>query len=210
MDPIGALLGLAVLFGVVAIVLRPLLLGPSAGQAQSSATGRRSARARHLQEQARLLQQRNEVYAAIKELDFEHETSKVSDEEHARQRADLVQQGIAILKQLDALEASAPADDPLEAVIASVRGGAASEQIAAVVSTDIEDQIAALRGGAATNGHVTCPVCNTRVGPEDRFCGHCGQELAVTVALNCPECGTPRQPGDQFCARCGTVLPTPG
>ena len=47
-----------------------------------------------------------------------------------------------------------------------------------------------------------CPSCGTPMGPDDRFCRHCGYSLE----LRCPECSTPYEAGDRFCVKCGTRL----
>lgn len=203
MDAIGTILGLAVFVVAVAFVVRPLVVGPAASSRDRYRARGHSALARQMDERAELLEKRNAVYTAIRELDFDHETGKVSDEEHARQRAELVREGVAILKGLDRLEAAAPAADPLEAAIAAVRQGAE-----AGAADALEAEISGLRaqpGGRATptaNGYHACPSCGAPASPADRFCGACGQSLEFT----CAECGTPYQSGDLFCAHCGAAL----
>lgn len=203
MDWIGAFLGFAVLVAVVAIVIRPLVVGPS-----SRWSGPRSAFARQMDERARLLEQRVGLYSAIQELEFDHETGKVSDEEFARQRAELVEDGVAVLMQLDAL-AAAPAEadaEPLEAAIAAMRRGEAAE-LASPNDAALEAGIRGLRASPATNGDShTCPECGTPAAPDDRFCGTCGAALETA----CPACGTPYHVGDVFCAHCGAALVAEG
>lgn len=191
MDATGTILGLAVFVLVVAFVVRPLVVGPSASSRDRYRARGRSALARRMDERAELLEKRNAVYTAIRELDFDHETGKVSDEDHARQRAELVREGVAILKGLDRLEASAPAADSLEAAIAAIRRG-----------EDVGTGVAGLSVAPTANGYHACPSCGTPASPADRFCGTCGQSLEFT----CAECGTPHQSGDLFCAHCGAAL----
>jgi len=191
MDAIGTILGLAVFVVVAAFVMHPLLVGPSASGRDRYRAGGRSALARQMDERAELLEKRVAVYAAIRELDFDHETGKVSDEEHARQRAELVREGVAILKGLDRLEAAAPAADSLEAAIAALRQG-----------EDVGTGVAGLSVAPTVNGHHACPSCGAPTSATDRFCGTCGQSLEFT----CAECGSPYQSGDLFCAHCGAAL----
>jgi hypothetical protein len=191
MDAIGTFLGLAVFVAVAAFVVRPLLVGPSASSRDRYRAGGRGALARQMDERAELLEKRNAVYTAIRELDFDHETGKVSDEDHARQRAELVREGVAILKGLDRLEATAPAADSLEAAIAAMRQG-----------EDVGADVAGLSVAPTANGYHACPSCGTPASSTDRFCGTCGQSLEFT----CAECGTPHQSGDLFCAHCGAAL----
>ena len=204
MDLIGTLLGFAVLVAVVAIVARPLLAGPS-NRGNGQRIARRSGIARQIDEHAQLLERRVAIYTAIRELDFDHETGKVSDDEHARQRAELVRDGVAVLTRLDQLEAAQAAGDPLEAAIAALRH---ADEAQAEVAQDaaLEAAISGLRGTTAVNGNHTCPECGTPAARDDRFCGNCGAVLEAS----CAECGTPHQPGDLFCAHCGATLEAQG
>jgi class 3 adenylate cyclase/predicted nucleic acid-binding Zn ribbon protein len=49
---------------------------------------------------------------------------------------------------------------------------------------------------------VTCASCGATAGPGQRFCGTCGQALAVS----CPTCGTANPPDHRFCGSCGSAL----
>lgn len=140
-DTAAALLGLAILIGIVVIVGLPLIdasPGKKSRRAESRSTVSRQADLR-----AQLLEERNVIYAAIHELDFEHETHKLSDEDYSNQRAELVEASVAILKQLDQLAAQTPADDQLEQTIAQVRDGSPR----AVDDAEMESRIDALRRG---------------------------------------------------------------
>lgn len=196
MDATSTLLGLAVLVMILAVVLRPLFVGPSGGGERQRAAGR-SPLARQMEEQAHLLERRNAVYAAIRDLDFEYSTGKISEEDHASQRAELMEEGVAVLKQLDRVVAAAPSEDSLEAAIAAVRRGEAGHIPQASVGAE-----------RAANGHYTCTVCDSPVKPDDRFCGTCGASLEFEYT--CPACSTPYQPGDLFCAHCGAALEAQG
>jgi len=128
--------------------------------------------------------QRESLYTQIKELDLDHATGKVNDEDYGRLRADLVAQAAAVLKQIDgvtpqpALAATAGADD-VEALIAA-RRKTRSAPAAKTADVDAEAAIAARRKTAAL----------------------------VTSGLTCPQCGKPINADDAFCAKCGTVLRT--
>jgi hypothetical protein len=191
MDLTSTFIGLAVFVAVLAFVLRPLVVGPSSQGAQRQ-SGRRSALARQMDQRAALLERRNVTYAAIRDLDFELATGKISEADHTQQRAELMKEGVALLKQLDRLEA-AQSQDPLEAAISAMRRGE-------------ESQVPQLQAEPAANGHHTCPSCQSQVSHGDRFCGVCG----TTLALACAECNSPYQSGDLFCAHCGAALEAQG
>ena len=79
-----------------------------------------------------LEQRRDAVYAQIRELDMDHATGKMNDEDYQRSRGDLVAQAAAMLKQIDGVlaapivpastaMATLPAADDVEALIAARR-----------------------------------------------------------------------------------------
>src|SRR4051812_24573147 len=49
---------------------------------------------------------------------------------------------------------------------------------------------------------MTCPNCGTANDPGRKFCGECGNRLAVV----CGNCSTPNPPGTRFCGECGNGL----
>lgn len=111
------LLGLALFAGVAFLVAQPLLQG----QAVSAPT---------VTEADQLAAQRDMMLTALRDLDFDFNTGKITAEDYHPQRAELVQQGVNILKQLDALSPAhptAPAAPPadleaqLEAAISARR-----------------------------------------------------------------------------------------
>jgi hypothetical protein len=110
-----SLLLLIVALAVVGFVAWPLLTP------QRQSDGRElSAAARSLREQTRLLQERNAIYAEIRDLDFDYQTGKMPGDEYAARRHRLVARGVGVLKQLDAPQAPAPAHDPVEAAPAQL------------------------------------------------------------------------------------------
>ncbi len=181
MDAGSLLLGLALLIVVAAFVLRPLVekSGARATHARSSAreNGTREA----------LLRQRDAIYAAIRELDFDFRLGKISEEDYHPQRERLALQGVAILKQLDALspDGDAGLEGEIEAEIARRRrkrtgpaGQTAPARQAGLSNAEIEAQIRALRRKSATSPVASaCPRCGAATSPEDRFCRNCGAAL---------------------------------
>lgn len=161
MDPITALLALSAVLFVGAFIAQPFF---NAGRGEMTGRERRRA-ASALRQRADLLTERNRVYAAIRDLDFDFKTNKVSDEEYAEQRYRLVAEGVEILEMLDALPADgdAPGDDPIEAMIARFRQG--------------EEPVPAAVPAAAGRAARYCSQCGTAAQPGDRFCGSCGAPL---------------------------------
>lgn len=116
MDTGSVLLGLALLAVVVFIAVRPLL----------EQTGRREQPATIAEQ---LIDSRERVLVQLRDLDFDDATGKINAGDYAALRAKLVVEGVAILKQLDALgvtadegEAnSAMPDDQIEIAVAQKR-----------------------------------------------------------------------------------------
>ncbi len=62
-----------------------------------------SARAAQLET---LLGERDAIYEAIRELDFDHATGKIIGEDHAMRREQLAQRGVEVLKAIDQINDS--------------------------------------------------------------------------------------------------------
>jgi hypothetical protein len=120
MDAATLLVLIALLLMVLAYVFQPFLTG-AGGQSKG---GSRAAMDT-LRRRADLLAERNRIYTAIRDLDFDYQTNKVSDEDYAAQRRQLVTLGVELLQHIDALPAPGekPYGDPIEAAIAGLRGG---------------------------------------------------------------------------------------
>ena len=96
---------------------------------------------------------RGVALAALKEIDFDRETGKLSDEDHQFLKAKYT--AIA----LEALRAE--------------RDGASPESVEAIVAA----RVRAIQA-ADTGNRVPCPVCGPRPEPDARFCSTCGLELS--------------------------------
>jgi len=130
---------------------------------------------------------REAVFQALRELNFDHQVGKITDEDFGVFEANLKQVDADALRALDSWEARVDDDSNL------------------ALEREIEARRAALsRGGRA------CPACQSPAALDDKFCATCGASLpapaeaAATQA--CPQCGKPFEPGDRFCAGCGQAL----
>jgi hypothetical protein len=108
----------------------------------------------------RLLLQKEMLYGAIRDLDFDFQTGKVDQQDYAELRQQLEREAVHILRQLDAI-------DPLVAF-----------------DNEVEQQVLALRqrrlAPAGGSGPETCAQCCTLLGHEENFCPSCGQPLRLT------------------------------
>jgi hypothetical protein len=131
-----------------------------------------------------LLAQRDAVFQALRELRFDHEVGKITDEDYVVFEGSLKQTAANTLRALDKWESGADRD------------------LDAAVEAAVAARVVALAAGG-----ITCPRCGQPAGPDDRFCGRCGAPLPEAAAESlCPNCGRPVEAGDQFCAGCGQPL----
>ncbi len=98
-----------------------------------------------------LSQEHAAVVRLIRDLDFDHRTGKVDDDDYRRRRAGYVQRGAALLRELDALESAASEAD--------------AQSMAA-----IEAAVRKLRSVDTR----ACAACAAPLRAGDRFCAQCG------------------------------------
>ena len=104
-----------------------------------------------------LLLQKEMLYVAIRDLDFDFQTGKVDQKDYDELRRQLEREAIYILRQLDAV-------DPL-----------------VMFDNEVERQVIGLRrchiSTARGSGQETCASCGTPLESDDNFCPACGQAL---------------------------------
>jgi hypothetical protein len=155
----GALLAV----GVLAYVLYPVFFGVR--PQRPPATPARSTNAR------------DNAVAALREIEFDRETGKLSDADYAVLKARYTQQAVDAMRR----EEHAP--------VKAVAGTAT-----ATTDDEIEAAIAAYR-----RAH-SCTTCGPRPEPDALFCSECGRYLRGS----CANCGAPVEITDaRFCGSCG-------
>ena len=118
---------------------------------------------------------RGVALTALKEIEFDRETGKLSDSDYAFLKEKYT------AAALDALRAEAPND--IEAMVAA--------------------RVRVLRSAPTQNpGAPACPTCGPRPEPDAVFCSTCGQRLAL--AGRCNHCGAALAPEGRFCEGCGS------
>ena len=128
--------------------------------------------------------------AALKEIEFDRETGKLSDEDYAFLKSKYTGAALEALRVESAEAVARP--EPGE----GGGGGGVEAMIAA--------RVRALRSAAtsAPPGAPVCPTCGPRPESDAVFCSTCGQRLQEGGA--CPGCGAALGPGTRFCEHCGT------
>ncbi len=181
MDLGSLLLALALVVAVAAFVARPLLQRNSARPFAAASDD--------------LVAQREAVLIELRDLDFDHATGKIGDDDYAAQRARLTAKGVEIFRALDARRPAADGDDIEKAIAARRRGESrprpkAARPVVSRADDDIEKAVAARRrkaeSSARPNGHsasalTACPNCAASVQPGDKFCPKCGARLTAST-----------------------------
>ena len=106
-----------------------------------------------------LLERKEQLYAGIKELEFDRNTGKLAEEDYRLLRAELEGEALGVLRQLDQLNGE-------------VDGATLQSRIEA----DVRDQ----RQTAAATEPDRCPSCEAPRQIRARFCSQCGQRFAET------------------------------
>ncbi len=126
---------------------------------------------------AELLAKRETALRAVKDLEFDYQTGKVSNEDYPAYDRALKEQAVAAIQAVDDYQG---------------RQQQATAEHRAELDAALEAEIATIRGTAAAG--------NGRPGGATA-----GSPDAVSPKF-CPQCGQPTQPGGRFCANCGSAL----
>jgi hypothetical protein len=103
----------------------------------------------------RLLLQKEMVYGAIRDLDFDFQTGKVDRQDYAELRQQLEGEAVQILRQLDAADALVALDQAIEQQVLAVRRQSAST--------------------VCGSPREACSGCGTPFDDGENFCPYCGQ-----------------------------------
>jgi hypothetical protein len=132
----------------------------------------------HKQEHQRstLLAERDRMFTALQELDFDQSLGKVSDDDYQAQRSSLLQAGAALLKQLDEMGIQISQSD------GSYEGGtpgtaASLADVEPMEDDELEQLIASRRKDRKEKSAGFCPTCGKPHGKSDSFCSFCGSGL---------------------------------
>jgi len=124
---------------------------------------------------------------ALKEIDFDRATGKLSDTDYEVLKARYAREALDALEEEGHSPAAAGStDDAIERLIA----GRVAELDAAP--------------GHADAGSPICPNCGPRPEPDALFCSSCGARLRALAA--CEACRTPLEPGSRYCGNCGSPV----
>jgi hypothetical protein len=139
--------------------------------------------------------------AALKEIEFDRETGKLSDEDYAFLKGKYTGVALDALRVESAEVAEAGAREPgaREAEVGPKRQDGCGD-----VEVMIAARVRALRsaGTSAPPGAPVCSTCGPRPEADTVFCSTCGHRLLPGGA--CAGCGAELAQGSRFCEQCGT------
>jgi hypothetical protein len=165
------------LLAVLAAVVQPVLTRRHAWRRATGVNRRR----------VELTERKEQLYASLKELEFDHSLGKMTEEDYEAVRHGLEADAVTVLRDLDALE---QAGDASAATPATPVGDAAHERIEADIARrrSVQAPVAqapasapapASQPASGATPHAFCHACGQRRTPEHRFCPHCGQSFAA-------------------------------
>jgi hypothetical protein len=195
MDIVVALIGLAIVVLVAVYVAQPLVT-----RTRVKVSADESPR-------DKLLAERDALYAAIRDLDFDFQTGKLLEVDYRAARGEYTACGVEILKELDALGAGRGrqeargkgqevAADEIEAAVQARR-----KHKAETSEDAIEAAIRSRRQAANRNPEPPKEGDSETLAPALRASVSAGVQNQ-----KCPNCGRPVDLIDRFCAKCGTAL----
>ena len=119
--------------------------------------------------------EREAAVSALREIEFDRATGKLSDVDYADLKARYTEQAVLAMRLEDAGPANAPQP-----------------------RADNDEIEAALR--AYRERHAACPACGPRPEPDAEYCSTCGRYLHDS----CADCGAPVEALDaRYCMNCG-------
>lgn len=189
------LAGLLVALAALAVVLEPLLRPGSApgvtpaGPDESDLVDVRDMDSPKVQ-----------ALIALREIDFDRATGKLSDEDYATLKTKYEAAALAAIRAEEAVAGAGEA-----AGVAEAAGAAAAS-----VSSAAPQVVAPVKGGNGAR-RVVCPTCGPRPETAPIFCSTCGRSLVVRGGgPRCRHCGAGLNDTARFCAECGGAVQAGG
>ena len=118
---------------------------------------------------------------ALREIDFDRATGKLSDGDYEQLKARYTAKALAAMREEEASEA--------------------------IPSPDRDDQAERMIARSKPGRRAVCPSCGPRPEPNVVFCSSCGRSLATASASpRCWVCGADLPAGARFCGGCGAAV----
>jgi hypothetical protein len=124
---------------------------------------------------------------ALKEIEFDRETGKLSDSDYEFLKGKYTAQALDALRH----ESEAVACDDIEALVAAKVRALRSASAATLSNASSVPPVSG----------PSCTSCGARPEPDALFCSTCGRRL--TTGSACPSCGAALSPDSRYCEACG-------
>ena len=129
------------------------------------------------EELRRLNSEKESVYSALKEIDFDYSTGKLSKEDYDELENKYKTQAVALLKEIDSLGGKSyilDLDKEIEKEIRTIR----RTKTEPTDDEEIEKEILNARQfRVLEDSRLICSVCGNEYKSDDRFCSKCGARL---------------------------------
>ena len=145
--------------------------------------------------------------AALKEIEFDRATGKLSDEDYALLKRKYTGVALEAMRAESGSVTEGPnAGDAATHVAAAPVVDRASDVDESDVDRMIAARVRAIRSaaGAVPSGAPVCEQCGPRPEADAVFCSMCGARLCAGGA--CAGCGADLDQGSRFCEQCGTAV----
>lgn len=158
-----------------------------------------------------LVARRQVLLTALRELEFDHETSKVADEDYQRFHARYEREAVAILRRLDEIHGGRGWQAKVDAELTERLGRPPQLGATSNVATGDEEpeEEAAEEVAEPTTGAAAAAVDESSDGVEAVEDVRPDAEATTDEAL-CSGCGEPLAADDKFCSQCGTPTAATG
>jgi ribosomal protein L40E len=134
-----------------------------------------------------LAEKKEQILAAIKDLDFEYKAGKLSEEDYQRVRAEDLAQVAQIMDRMQAFDSDAEPE---------------STSTSTSIVSESESETQEARQPEAQGGpEIACSSCQQVNPSHAKFCLRCGNQLEIQV--ECPRCGAQLPDEAHFCISCG-------
>ncbi len=133
-----------------------------------------------------LVAKRAVLVNALRELEFEFETSKVTEKDYEAFRARYERQAVAVMRELDAIHGGRGWEERIEEEILDRLGIEPKADDASgsdeSVETESSDAEADESGESEAIADLVCAKCGAELEPDDKFCGQCGATVSAKEA----------------------------
>lgn len=165
--------------GALSWILWPLLMGPR------TRTPMPDPEDRMLES---LIRKKESIYTNIKDLRFEFQMGKLSEEDYQSLEAGYQVEASNVLQRIEILMSDTRFNSTIEEEVTRRRRNGKAKDV---------------------TGAQPCSACGAPVRLGNRFCNACGATVAVATP-SCGACGSLLQPAMKFCPECGKQTATVG